>query len=264
MINRNMNAGCLALVAAVGVFALIVFARSFQSIAPGHVGVTTTFGRVNERILMPGLNFKPLWQSCTEIDCKVQQCASNTECFSKDLQLVTVAFSVQYRLPENNAVKVFSTIGLAYLSQVTPVIDEVLKQEVAKFDSEEIISKRDLIRANTSRILSERVKGIVDIKDVILTNVQFSDAYEKAIEQKQVAMQEALRAKHELDRATIEAQKLIAIAEGEAKAIRIKGEAINTNPKVVQLEAINKWNGVAPTTVVLGKGEDVPVVFPVK
>jgi regulator of protease activity HflC (stomatin/prohibitin superfamily) len=80
----------------------------------------------------------------------------------------------------------------------------------------------------------------------------------------QFAQQEALRAKYELERAKTEAEKAIETARGEAEAIRVRGDALKDNPGVAQLEAIKKWNGVSPQTVVIGDGQNVPVVFPVK
>ncbi len=243
----------------------VVFVRSVESVDTGNVGVLTTFGEVDDRVLTPGLNMKSPWQSCHELDCRVQSYGVDTEAFSKDLQLVEVSAAVQYRLAENRAAGVFARIGSGYVGQVSPRVVEVIKQELSLYDSEEIIAKRETIRKHIVDILTSRVGDIVEIRDVVLTNIGFSDVYEKAIESKQVAMQDSLKARYELEKATVESKKLIVIAEGEAKAIQIRGEAIRAAPGVVQLEAIKKWNGVAPTTVMLGADcKDIPVVFPVK
>ncbi len=244
---------------------LLFFFCSTTSIKSGHVGVLTSFGKIQEETLRPGLNFKAFWKTCHKMDCKIKKEDIRTDCFSKDLQLVEFTTTLNYRLVEANAPKVFAEIGKDYLKQVTPRVEEVMKQEIARYNAEEIISKRDEIRRNIIAIISARVKSIVDVVDVVITDIGFSATYEKAIENKQVAQQEALKAKYELEKAKVESEKLITLAQGEAEAIAIRGRSIKNNPGVIQLEAINKWNGVAPTTVVLGAGtNDVPVVFPIK
>lgn len=150
------------------------------------------------------------------------------------------------------------------MDQVIPRVFEIIKQQIAAYNAEEVIEKREPIRLSILRACKDQLNEVVEINDVVLVNIAFSDVYEKAIEQKQVAQQEALRARYELDRAKTEAQRAIETARGEAEAIRVRGEALKDNPGVAQLEAIKKWNGVSPQTVVIGAGTDVPIVFPVK
>jgi regulator of protease activity HflC (stomatin/prohibitin superfamily) len=83
---------------------------------------------------------------------------------------------------------------------------------------------------------------------VSLTNFEFSDDFNKAIEQKQVAQQSAEKSKYELQKAEIDAKTAIARAEGEARSNRIKAEALNQNggSKVLAREWIEKWDGHLP------------------
>lgn len=243
---------------------LIFLARFFVTVDAGFVGVVTQFGRVTGRVLDPGLHWLAPWQDCQKFDCRVQKFDTRTECFSKDLQLIDVEISVLTILDPDRADEIYQTIGRQYLIQVTPRVIEILKQQIAAYNAEEVIEKREPIRLSILDACKERLADVVKVEDVVLVNITFSDVYEKAIEQKQVAQQEALRAKYELDRAKTEAEKAIETARGEAEAIRVRGEALKDNPGVAQLEAIKKWNGVSPQTVVIGSGSDVPVVFPVK
>lgn len=246
-------------------FLLLVFlARFFVTIDAGYVGVVTQFGRVIGRVLDPGLHWLAPWQDCEKFDCRVQKFDSQTECFSKDLQLIGVELSVLTVLDPGKAKDIYQMIGRHYLGQVTPRVLEIVKQQIAAYNAEEVIEKREPIRRSILDACKTRLADVVVVEDVVLVNITFSDVYEKAIEQKQVAQQEALRAKYELDRAKTEAEKAIETARGEAEAIKVRGEALKDNPGVAQLEAIKKWNGVSPQTVVIGAGSDVPVVFPVK
>lgn len=243
---------------------LLFLGRFFVTINAGHVGVVTQFGRVTGRVLTPGLHWLAPWQECERFDCRVQKFDGVTECFSKDLQLIDVQLSILATLRPERASEVYQTIGKQYMAQVVPRVWEILKQQIAAYNAESVIEQREPMRINVLNACRERLVDVVDVNDVVLVNITFSDVYEKAIEQKQVAQQEALRAKYELERAKTEAEKAIETARGEAEAIRVKGEALKDNPGVAQLEAIKKWNGVSPQTVMIGAGADVPVVFPIK
>lgn len=264
--DSSSRASGLKFVGAIIVVGAIVLflSRFFTSINAGHVGVVTQFGRVTGRTLEPGLHWLAPWQSCVHFDCRVQKFDGRTECFSRDLQLISVELSLLSTLPPSKAIDVYQSIGVNYMGQVVPRVLEILKQCIAAYNAEEVIEKREPIRLSVLDACRERLADVVTVNDVVLVNISFSDVYEKAIEQKQVAQQEALRAKYELERAKTEAEKAIETARGEAEAIRVRGEALKDNPGVAQLEAIKKWNGVSPQTVVLGSGSEVPVVFPVK
>lgn len=262
--KSSRGAALKFVLAAMLLAAVWLASRFFVTIEAGHVGVITQFGKVTGTVLNPGLHWLVPWQNCEKFDCRVQQYNGKTECFSRDLQLIGVDISVLAMLPPDKAKDVYQSIGRKYVSQIVPRIYEILKQQVAMYNAESVIEKREEIKRNILGTCRDRLKDIVTIEDVVLVNMEFSDVYEKAIEQKQVAQQEALRAKYELERAKTDAEKTIEVARGEAEAIRVKGEALKDNPGAAQLEAIKKWNGVSPQTVVIGEGSNLPVVFPVK
>ncbi len=244
---------------------LVFAARFFVTVDAGYVGVVTQFGRVTNRVLNPGLHWLAPWQCCERFDCRVQKMTTQTSCYSKDLQLINVDITLLANLRPNDAAKVYQEIGRKYMEQVIPRSHEILKQQIARYNAEEVVEQRDEIRKNILKECSERMGEIIAVEDVVLSDINFSDVYEKAIEQKQVAQQEALRAKYELERAKTEAEKAVELAKGEAEAIRVRAEALKNNPGIAQLEAIKKWNGVSPATVVIGSdASNIPVVFPVK
>ena len=235
-----------------------------RTIEAGHVAVVTEFGKVTNRVLSPGLSFILPWQMVYDYNCKVSKYEGTGECFSKDLQVIDVSLTMLSSLQAKNIRDIHTAIGRNYMSQSVPRIWETLKQSIAKYNAEEVIEKREQIRQEVLAICRERLSDVLEVHDIVLANISFSDVYEQAIERKQVAQQEALKAKYELERAKTEAEKQIEIARGEAEAIRIRGEALEKNPGVIQLEAIGKWDGKSPSTVVLGSDADVPVVFPIK
>ncbi len=260
--NPNPISVRLAGVVAALVVAFILVNLSCITIDTGTVGVVTRFGKVTGRTLEPGFNWISPIDTVSVYDCRIQRQEYQTECFSKDLQTVDVSLTVLHSIDKTNAINIHSTIGPAYFMQALPKISEVLKQSIAKYQAEEIIDMRDSIRREVLSSAIERTSAIVHLEDIILTNIDFTDAYEKAIEQKQVAQQESLKAKYELEKAKVEAEKAIEIARGEAEAIKIKGESLENNPMVVSLSAIEKWDGKAPNALYIGNNAALPVVVP--
>lgn len=262
MYQRNESAiGFVFLI--VLLIGLLLF-LSVRMVPVGHVGIDTSFGRITGASFEPGLHFTMPWHFVKRIDNRVKHTETSTPCFSKDLQLLEVDLDIMTVLPKDRAAQVYGTVGMHYLEQVIPRVFEILKQEVSKYTAELVIENREKIRSDVLTAARIRLSELVDFHDIVLTNIDFSDAYEKAIELKQVAQQESLKAKYELEKAKVEAEKAIATAQGEAESIRIKGEALKDSPGMTQLEAIRKWDGKSPQTVVLGRNSDVPVVFPIQ
>lgn len=244
-----------------GLAVLLLFC-SMRMVPVGHVGIVMSFGKITGTSLEPGLHFTLPWHFVKRIDNRVKHSERTTPCFSKDLQLLEVDIDIMTVLPKDRAAHVYANVGMEYLEQVMPRVFEILKQEVSKYTAELVIENRDKIHRDVLEAARLRMADLVLFEDIVLTNIDFSDAYEKAIEQKQVSQQRSLQAKYELEKAKIEAEKEIATAQGEAESIRIKGDALKNSPGMALLEAIRKWDGKTPQTLLLG--DDVPSVLPLK
>ena len=114
--------------------------------------------------------------------------------------------------------------------------------------------KRLEVRPEVIDGLRESLKTILNISDLSITDIELSKELEQAIENKQVEEQKAFKKKYELEKEKIDAQIKIVQAEADAKAIRIKANAITSNPKIIELEAVKKWDGKMPSTFVSGGG----------
>jgi regulator of protease activity HflC (stomatin/prohibitin superfamily) len=229
---------------------LIVFLFFTATVETGNVGVITNFGKVTGTVLDSGWHIVGPVDHVTEISVRTITTQTEASCFSKDLQEVTITMAVQTRITKDNATEIYKNYGAEYMSQATPKILDALKAETAKYDAAEIIANRDQIRSEALKAAQERLTGFVEVQDLSLVNVAFSDDYAKAIEAKQVAQQRAEQAKYELQQAEVEADKKVASAKGEAQAISIRGDALAKNPAVIDLELINKWDGKSPETLV--------------
>jgi len=244
---------------------MVVFLFFTATVDTGNVGVVTNFGNVTGQVLDSGWHIVGPIDHVTEISIRTITTQTDATCFSKDLQDVTITLAVQTRITKDRASDIYKNFGQEYMSQAIPKILDALKAETAKYEAAEIIANRDQIRSEALKAAQDRLTGFVDVLDLSLVNVAFSDDYEHAIEAKQVAQQRAEQAKYELQQAEVEADTKVAAAKGEAQAIEIRGDALAKNPAVIDLELINKWDGKAPETLVTsgGTGSVASIVLPI-
>ena len=243
----------------IGTGLLVVAALAFLVggtfiIPPGHRGVLVTMGKVSPVFAPEGLGFKfPLLTTVVPISVRQQTTVSNTECYSSDLQQINVELKVLYRIPESMIVKVFRDYyGDPFDSLVAPRLSEALKEVTALQSAEQIVKKREEVKAKTLDSTRLKVGDLLVIEDVVIQNVALSKELETAIEAKMVQEQEAAKAKFTQAKAEIEAQTAVIRAKGEAEAIRVRGRAVQDNPGLVQLQIVEKWNGISP--LVIGNG----------
>lgn len=258
------------------ILVLIVFFGSFTIIGPGQRGVIVQFGKVSERVMGEGLNFKmPIRDEIIKISVQTQTVqfdnqldkGDNTEkssmfCATKDLQDVQIAVIVNYHLDATKVNKTYQQYGSTYQANIIePIIREVIKSQAALYTAEELVTKRAEFSDKVSLMLSEKIGSKDSVFERLnITNFQFSDSFSKAIEAKVTAEQNALAAKNKLEQVKFEANQRVAQANGEAEAIKIQANAIQAQggAEYVKLKWVEKWNGALPTTS-LG-ADSVPLV----
>lgn len=217
------------LVAAVLVLA---FASScFTVITAGHTGVVSTFGKVSESVLQEGFHLKAPWQSVTKMDNRIVKLEVSTEAFSSDLQTVNVNLAVNYRVDTSKSYSIVKNVGTQYEDVlITPAVNEVMKSIMAQYTAEQSITNRNIISAALLDELNEKLSDSgITVSDINIIDFDFSDVYVQAIEAKQVAEQEKLRAKIEQEQLTMEkeaeASRRVIDAEAAAEVARIEAEA---------------------------------------
>jgi prohibitin 2 len=232
------------------VLILLVFIfGSFGTIPSGFRGVRTQFSKV-EGIVQPGLYFKlPLIQHVVSMDVQTQKDTTDATAASSDLQNVTATVAINYHVEPQDVATIFQNIGEDYANRViAPAIQEAIKATTANYTAEELITKRESVRDAISSTLATKLAAYGVKTDTLnITNFAFSKSFTDAIEAKVTAVQNAEAAKNKLVQIQVEAQQAIAKAEGEAKAISVKGAALQNNPGVVELNWIDKWSGQVPT-----------------
>ena len=235
------------------VLVVVTVYLAYFTVEAGRVGVVRRFREVN-RVVPSGLHFKlPYMEDVVEMDVRTQKSTTRTEAASKDLQTVQCTIVLNYRLEDESAGEVFKTIGINYENKIIdPMIQESFKAEAARFTAEELIIKREKVKTGVREFLKAQLvnRGIV-VEELSITDFKFSEEFNRAIEAKQTAEQNALKAKRDLDRIKVEAQQKIASARAEAESLRIQKQVITPNliklrEIEAQIKAIDKWDGKMP------------------
>ncbi|MFV0338605.1 MAG: prohibitin family protein [Chthoniobacterales bacterium] len=288
--SRSANVNVAALAGVIPVIlllivVLVVLGGIVVVVQAGHVGVIKRLGAVVNTPLEPGLHFKrPFIDKVEQIDIRLRATNAQSTAASRDLQTVTTEVTVTYSLTGELAPQTYNRVGgpeNIAATTVEPAIQECVKAVTAKFTAEELVTKRELVKQQIQAsvenfidvILQEKdIRNAIKIASIAITDFDFSDEFNRAIELKVQAEQQALQAKNEKNRrvtqaeAAAEERKLAAAAEAfaiesqsvaRADAIRREAEALAASPSIIQLRTIEKWDGVLPKIT----GGDGPVPF---
>lgn len=215
--------------------------------------------------LNEGISFiVPFLQEATLFDVRVQKAEFDSSAASKDLQSVRTKVALNFSLIPEEVPSVFRQVGADFTEKIVhPAVQEVVKAATARFTAEELIIKREDVKNQIQDLLrSHLANAHLRLIETYITDFDFSPEFSRAIEAKQIAEQDALKAKRDLDRIKIEAEQKVAQARAEAEGLRLQREAITAQllelRKIeAQKLAIEKWNGVLPQTMM---GDAVPFI----
>ncbi|MBR5225967.1 MAG: hypothetical protein IKV90_09945 [Clostridia bacterium] len=270
---------------------VMIICSCLSTVPTGHTGILTTFGKVEDVSLPNGVNVHAPWQNVITMSNKEQKDSGSGLAFSKDIQEVSYSYTIQHTLQSGAAPTIYKNVGTDYFDVViSPAINAIIKTYIGKANAESLIINREAITADVNReaeLISERYGLTIT---VIIDNFDFTDVFTNAVEAKQVAEQEKLRAQTEQEKLTMEAEQKAARdkieAESSAAIAKINAEAdlevqkINADaaeyagqkeaavnqaiaasltPELVAYYEIMQWNGQLPTTY-LGNGETIPVL----
>ena len=246
----------------------VVVAASAQIVDSGNRGVLLHWNAVDTSIppLEEGLHFVvPFQDSVVNMEVRTLKFVKSTSSASKDLQTVSTEVTVNYRPSPNSVNTLYKEVGLEYESRIIqPAVEEVVKQVTARYNAEELITKRPQVKSDIEQEITTRLNVYNVNTDVIsITDFQFSPLFAQAIESKVEAEQKAQKAENDLIRIEVEARQLeaqaqglaaanIAEASGEAEAIRIINEALAQNPFYLEWLKTQAWDGKLP--LVVGEG----------
>lgn len=234
---------------AIMVLILLFFLSPFGTIAAGERGVHLRFTAVTGKLFGEGLYFRiPLIESVQMMDVKVQKYEMESAAASKDLQTVHSVVALNFHIDPDRVANIYQEVGLQFRDRlIDPAMQEAIKASTAKFTAEELITKREMVRDEIKAQLTSRLKSrniLVDEFNIV--NFEFSKNFNDAIEAKVTAEQQALAAKNKLEQIKFEADQKIAEARGKAEAMTIESNALRSNPQILELRALEKWNGTLP------------------
>ncbi len=235
---------------------LLAFLRPFTIINAGERGVVMRFGKVQDTVFDEGIHpIIPVITTVKRITVRIQRDDIQAEAFSRDLQYIETDIAVNWHIEPKTVNRIFQEVGNeteVVRRIISPAVSEVVKAATAKKTAEEIIAKRTELKQEIDNQLKERLNsyGVV-VDDVSLVNIDFTEEFANAIEAKQIAEQEAKRAKFDAQRAEQQAQADINRAKGQAEAQRLQRQTLT--PELLQKQAIEKWDGKFPQ-VLTGDG----------
>ena len=260
---------------------------SFTKIPTGYTGIVTTFGRVENYTFDPGIHFKMPWQSVIKMDNRIQKHTLELSCFSQDIQEVNVKYTLNYQISARDAMTIYATIGREYFDTViTPNISEAVKVCAAKFTAESLVNDRSELARQIEEFLTDALTNYnIFVIGTSIEDIDFTDAFTDAVEAKQVAAQNKLKAETEQAQATMEAEakakrniiaakaeaeKAVIAANADLEVVKIQSEASlyagqreaemnariaeNLTPELISYYWIKQWNGTLPATVLDGNG----------
>lgn len=229
--------------------ALTIICSFFVIVNPGQRGVLIKFGEVQPEILSEGIHpIIPIVNTVEKLSVRVQNQEISTEVLSKDLQNISTDVALNWHIIPEKVNRIFQRVGNqeAIVHRIlNPVVKEVLKAVMAKHTAEEIITARTEVKAKVEQDLTSRLGSYdIEIDDISLVNIHFSQNFNNAVEAKQIAEQEAKRAGFLAIKAEKEAEARVNLAKGEAQAHQLIVESLT--PAILQRQAIAKWDGRMP------------------
>ncbi len=233
-------------------FALLVVFSSFYTVKSTERGVLSTFGRIQDRVIGDGLHFKiPFVQTVKHVNIQQKKFDGKENSYTRDVQTSEVDYTINYDLVKDNVAKLMKNVGEDYHNRiVVPYVRSALKESFGNFAATHIVENRDKVRRQIEdKLRTTLSKEYFTNIHFQLVNIDFDDQFETAIKEKQVAEQNALKAKNVTVQIEEQAKQTRIKAEAEAEAMRIKATALERNQKLVEYEAVQKWNGELPQYV---------------
>lgn len=262
----------LKIIAAIATFIviIIVMAESVVIVQAGHRGVVLYLGAVENRVLGEGVHFiTPFAEQVIQLEVRTLKYQAEASAASNDLQEVQTVIALNYHIDPSDANVIYQQLGADYSDRIiAPTIQESVKASVAKFNAEELITKRETAKG----VIADAIRNTLSdrnivVETVFITDFKFSQAFADQIESKVVAFQKYLTEQNNLRsiqvianqtvvQAEAQARANIAKANGESQAIKIINEQLRQNPQYLQWQSINRWNGQMPYS--LGNGGGFP------
>ena len=275
-VDTIVHRGRIVVTVLVVVIALIFAISCFSFVPTGHTGVVTLFGKVENYTLDSGIHFKNPFARVIKMDNRIQKESVELSCFSSDIQEVEVVFTLNYQISKEYAMNIYKTIGKNYFdTAVSPIITESVKTVAARYTAEDLINKRNELAMAIETDMKEKILIFnIELVSTSIEDMDFTDAFTDAVEAKQVAAQNKLRAETEAAQRVVEAEaeaqirrvtaeaeayEILQRAEAEAQANQKLAESITD--RLIEYRYYEVWDGKLPQ-MVMGESTTPMVQIP--
>lgn len=256
ILSMGIGGGVLCLL----VLFLVLFGHT--TVPAGYVGVRYRFGEVKETGIMPGWRWHaPFIDRVEKVITQEQVYESLLTAYTKDTQTVEgIESAVNWSYDTSKLEYIIDNVGLANVESklLTPQVNSIMKNEVGHYKAEELVQNRGGLQEAVEQQLRESLAPYgINIHALNIKNIDFEDSFEEAVRAKVIAEQKAQETKNKT--ATIEEESRQAVikaqaeadaakvsAEAEAYAIQVIQEQLAQSPNYVELQKVQKWNGVFP------------------
>jgi len=224
----------------ISVIIVFLLTISATTIDVGERGLVLGYGQT-KGVLSQGFHWVNPFYSVEVFNIRNNKYETTASSASSDLQQASISVAVNFNIDESKIEEIYTTYGTNYMDRIfVQNVQEAVKTVSAKYNASELITKREEVKGEIKTKLQEMTSNVVIITDIAIVNVDFSDSFDRSVEEKVRAEQQALTSKANLEK-----------AKYDADAVKLQAEAIKNagGKEYVELEAIKKWNGVLPTTV---------------
>lgn len=222
------------------IIAAIVLLTGFDYVPAGNVGVKDRLGVVNPSHLEPGVYWTGVFTGTERFSTRIQLKEYGASAASQDLQMVNTKIALNFKVNPTSTPEIYKTIGTHYQDIIiAPVIQEAVKSSTAKYNAENLIKERTKVKQDITDYITNKLrdKGLI-VTEVSITDFVFSNEFNQAIEEKQVAEQNALTAENKYRE-----------MEWTAKSMQLQSEVIEIKKLDLQREWISKWDGQLPLII---------------
>ncbi len=243
----------------ISVSALLSLAACGQ-VDTGHRGVFVNFGHADE-VVGEGLHWYNPWSyDLEQVDVRQIKWESTTETYTKDVQQATIKFALTYHLDPKAVLNVYANVGTEWAETLIPqVVQQSIKNVIGRARAvEDTINNREVVSASIAKdIVTQLRKRHVIVDGFQIQDISFTPDFEKAVERKQIAVQNAETAKNKTVEIQENATQRVISANADAEAMKIKTAALSGNAKLVEYEAVQKWDGKLPQNMY---GQSMPFI----
>lgn len=260
-VEKMEKNGIAGIVTVVVLFVIaILMCNPIVVVGVGERGVKVTLGKVSPESLGEGMHFiMPYVQKIARMDVKTQKYNTQTHVYTKDIQQAKISYVVNYNLLADSAYRMYQEVGMDYVSKViNPVLEGSIKDVIGKWNAQDLVANREEATNDILVKLREQLnERYVNVTGFQIVDINYSEVFERAIESKVTAEQDALKAKNKTVQIQEEARQKVISAEAEAKSMSIRANALTQNKALVEYEAVQKWNGILPQYIM---GNSVPFI----